>query len=104
MLRERNCGGRAGTGEGEVEPENLCGWRHARRCGIGGAQASGTGQGCSGGERHVREIEEIGAEVHDLQAGLLDFPYQAESATVMLCWKLGEASVEHWHATSGCTG
>lgn len=56
------------------------------------------------GSATIREIEEIGAELHDLQAGLLDFSYQAESATVMLCWKLGEASVEHWHATSGCTG
>lgn len=43
------------------------------------------------------EIEEIGAKVHDLERGLMDLPFQVESGTVMLCWKLGEASIDHWH-------
>lgn len=46
------------------------------------------------------EIEEIGAKVHDLQIGLLDIPCQLESGMVMLCWKLGEATIEHWHEES----
>jgi hypothetical protein len=46
----------------------------------------------------IAEIEEIGAEVHDLPQGMLDLPMQLDGAVVMLCWKIGEPSVEHWHA------
>ncbi len=45
----------------------------------------------------VAEIEEIGAEVHDLEEGLLDLPCQTESGAVMLCWKTGERAVAFWH-------
>ena len=48
----------------------------------------------------VAEIEEIGAKVHDLQAGLLDIPCQVEDGIVMLCWQPGEAAIEHWHEES----
>ena len=46
----------------------------------------------------VSEIEEIGATVHDLADGMLDLPCQTEHGPVMLCWKLGEATVKFWHA------
>ena len=46
----------------------------------------------------VAEIEEIGAHVHDLEEGLLDLPFHAETGDVMLCWQMGEPSVTHWHA------
>lgn len=45
----------------------------------------------------LKEIEEIGAKVHDLPTGLLDLPCQVEGGIVMLCWKRGETSIEHWH-------
>ncbi|GAC1358555.1 MAG: hypothetical protein NVSMB3_05650 [Acidobacteriaceae bacterium] len=45
----------------------------------------------------LAEIEEIGAKVHDLALGLLDIPCQVESGIVMLCWKMGESAIEHWH-------
>lgn len=45
----------------------------------------------------LSEIEEIGAKVHDLQMGLLDIPCQVEGRTVLLCWKIGEPAIEHWH-------
>ncbi len=48
----------------------------------------------------VAEIEEIGAKVHDLQAGLLDLPCAVEGGVVMLCWKPGEPAIEHWHEES----
>ncbi len=44
------------------------------------------------------EIEEIGAHVHDLGEGLLDLPFRAETGEVMLCWRLGEPTVTHWHS------
>ncbi|MFZ1930789.1 MAG: DUF2203 family protein [Candidatus Sulfotelmatobacter sp.] len=29
--------------------------------------------------------------------GLLDFPCEVEGRTVLLCWKMGEKSITHWH-------
>ena len=45
----------------------------------------------------VAEIEEIGASLHDLGEGLLDLPCRMDGRDVMLCWKVGEATVTHWH-------
>lgn len=46
----------------------------------------------------LTEIEEIGVQVQDLEEGLLDFPCMIDGTTVMLCWKLGEESITHWHS------
>jgi hypothetical protein len=43
------------------------------------------------------ELEEIGCELKDYELGLVDFPSIREGRQVLLCWKLGEQSVEHWH-------
>ena len=45
----------------------------------------------------IEEIDAIGVQVKDLDAGLLDFPCQLEGETVLLCWKRGETSIEFWH-------
>ena len=45
----------------------------------------------------LAEIEAIGVQVQDLEEGLLDFPCVMDGKTVMLCWKLGEDSITHWH-------
>ena len=45
------------------------------------------------------EIDSIGVQVKDLDIGLLDFPCEVEGRTVLLCWKLGETSITHWHGT-----
>jgi hypothetical protein len=45
----------------------------------------------------VAEIDEIGVQVKDLEAGLLDFPCRVEDDVVLLCWKRGEQAIEHWH-------
>lgn len=45
------------------------------------------------------EIDATGVQVKDLDIGLLDFPCQVEGRTVLLCWKLGEAGITHWHGT-----
>ncbi len=47
----------------------------------------------------IEEIEEIGAEVHNLEAGLLDLPSIIDGEPVMLCWQAGESSISHWHET-----
>jgi len=45
------------------------------------------------------EISSIGVQVKDLNMGLLDFPCEVEGQIILLCWKLGEKSITHWHGT-----
>jgi hypothetical protein len=55
-------------------------------------------------EQHAKdalaEIDSIGVQVKDLDMGLLDFPCEVEGKTILLCWKLGEKSITHWHGTN----
>ncbi len=52
-------------------------------------------------ERRVKdalaEIDSIGVQVKDLGIGLLDFPCEVEGQKILLCWKLGEKVIAHWH-------
>ena len=45
----------------------------------------------------IAEIDSIGVQVKDLEAGLLDFPCRVDDQVVLLCWRMGETSIEHWH-------
>lgn len=45
----------------------------------------------------LAEIDSIGVQVKDLGIGLLDFPCEVEGQKILLCWKLGEAAITHWH-------
>src|SRR5579863_4444810 len=47
----------------------------------------------------LAEIDSIGVQVKDIDIGLLDFPCEVEGRTILLCWKLGEKSITHWHGT-----
>jgi len=47
----------------------------------------------------LAEIDSIGVQVKDLGIGLLDFPCEVEGKVVLLCWKLGEKAITHWHGT-----
>jgi hypothetical protein len=46
------------------------------------------------------EIGAMGVQVKDLDIGLLDFPCEVNGQVVLLCWKLGEKSITHWHGVS----
>jgi hypothetical protein len=50
-----------------------------------------------GAKDTLGEIDAIGVQVQDLETGLLDFPCQIGGETVMLCWKMGESAITHWH-------
>src|ERR1700751_1582594 len=45
----------------------------------------------------VAEIDSIGVQVKDIDIGLLDFPCEVEGQIILLCWKLGEKAITHWH-------
>ena len=45
----------------------------------------------------VAEIDAIGVQVKDLDTGLLDFPFSLDGDVVLLCWKMGETRITHWH-------
>jgi hypothetical protein len=48
----------------------------------------------------LAEIDATGVQVKDLDIGLLDFPCKVEGEVLLLCWKLGEPTIAHWHGTS----
>lgn len=45
----------------------------------------------------LAEMDAIGVQVKDLEAGLLDFPCRIDDEVVLLCWRMGEPAIEHWH-------
>lgn len=45
----------------------------------------------------IAEIDSIGVQVKDLDTGLIDFPCRLDDDVVLLCWRMGEPSIEHWH-------
>jgi hypothetical protein len=45
----------------------------------------------------IAEIDSIGVQVKDLDTGLLDFPCKVDDQVVLLCWRMGESAIEHWH-------
>jgi hypothetical protein len=47
--------------------------------------------------RTIRELEDLGLTVKDIDFGLVDFPAQRYGEKVFLCWRYGEAEVGYWH-------
>jgi hypothetical protein len=45
----------------------------------------------------IAEIDSIGVQVKDVDSGLLDFPCRLDDQVVLLCWRMGETTIEHWH-------
>lgn len=55
--------------------------------------------------RCLEEIAALGGQVKDLDEGLVDFAALRGDEEVLLCWKLGEEEVGHWHgAEEGFAG
>jgi hypothetical protein len=47
----------------------------------------------------LAEIDAIGVQVKDIDTGLLDFPCQVQGQVILLCWRMGEKDITHWHGT-----
>src|SRR3954462_12686383 len=45
----------------------------------------------------VDELDTIGVELKDPDTGLLDFPAVREGEDVLLCWQVGEDTIDCWH-------
>ncbi len=45
----------------------------------------------------IAEITAMGVQIKDINTGLLDFPCVVEGKIVLLCWRLGEETINYWH-------
>ena len=45
----------------------------------------------------TEELRAIGCELKNYEQGLVDFPAVLDGREVYFCWRLGEATIEHWH-------
>lgn len=48
-------------------------------------------------EGFTRELSGLGIQLKDPRMGLIDFPSNLDGRRVLLCWHLGEPSVQFWH-------
>ena len=46
---------------------------------------------------YIAEIRKLGVEMKGIDSGLVDFPSEVNGRPVLLCWQLGEESVQYWH-------
>ena len=51
----------------------------------------------AGVKEAIETIQELGVLVKDLDTGLIDFPTWYRGEEVLLCWRLGETGIAHWH-------
>lgn len=49
----------------------------------------------------IEELQQIGCAFKGADGGLVDFPSHHGDRTILLCWKLGEASIRFWHEVDG---
>jgi hypothetical protein len=47
-------------------------------------------------DRYIRELAELGVELRDGNAGLVDFPARITGRDVCLSWRIGEPAIEYW--------
>jgi hypothetical protein len=43
------------------------------------------------------ELEALDSQLKDRRIGLVDFPTEIDGRRALLCWRLGEPSVQFWH-------
>lgn len=43
------------------------------------------------------ELDGLGIQLKDGRRGLIDFPSELDGRPMLLCWELGESSVQFWH-------
>lgn len=63
----------------------------------GSRAASQAAEGFRQMESLIQRIQATGAEVKDINSGLLDFLALREGREVYLCWQYGEDRIRFWH-------
>ena len=48
-------------------------------------------------DQFEHELATLGIQLKDRRIGLIDFPCEMDGRRVLLCWQLGEESVQFWH-------
>jgi len=48
-------------------------------------------------EKALRELHATGAQLKELDEGLVDFPSRQGEDEILLCWKEGEPRIAYWH-------
>ncbi|GIQ70952.1 DUF2203 family protein [Xylanibacillus composti] len=46
---------------------------------------------------NIDNITRTGAELKDIETGLIDFPAKKDGEDILLCWKQGEKEISHYH-------
>ena len=46
---------------------------------------------------YVRELRTVGCQLKSYEDGTVDFYARHQNRLVLLCWRLGEEAVAHWH-------
>jgi hypothetical protein len=46
---------------------------------------------------YVRELRAVGCRIKSYEDGTVDFHARHQQRLVLLCWRLGEEAVAHWH-------
>lgn len=47
--------------------------------------------------QYMSRVEEYGAEVKDIESGLIDFYTMVNGEEAYLCWRMGEPEILYWH-------
>jgi hypothetical protein len=47
--------------------------------------------------KRLDELEQLGCSIEDIEKGVVDFPSILDNEKVMLCWKVGEDEILHYH-------
>lgn len=45
----------------------------------------------------IHQIQDTGAQIKDINTGLLDFSARKDGREVYLCWQYGEGEIAFWH-------
>jgi hypothetical protein len=45
----------------------------------------------------IHQVQDIGAQIKDINTGLLDFSALKDGREVYLCWQYGEDNIQFWH-------
>jgi hypothetical protein len=52
-------------------------------------------------EQEMEKLFKTGAQLKDLDSGLVDFYSRRDGEIVFLCWKEGETEISFWHSLQG---